>query len=124
MEILISQEISINIFIQTYNILIKFKSLESLGMLFAFMAYFSFSLLDAVQKTAVIYHSVFQLMFIKYCFVLILSLIECQRKKNYTFYKSGNLKLQLLRSILSIVESGCFILSFRYITLADAHSIA
>ena len=93
-------------------------------MLFAVMAYFSFSLLDAVQKTAVIYHSVFQLLFIKYCFVLILSLVESQRKKNYTFYKSCNIKIQLFRSVLSIVESGCFILSFRYLSLADAHSIA
>ena len=93
-------------------------------MLFALMAYFSFSLLDAVQKSAIIYHSVFQLLFIKYCFVLFLSLIESQRKKNYSFYKSGNVKIQILRSVLSIIESGCFILSFRYLSLADAHSIA
>jgi len=81
---------------------LKNKSIENLGMLFAVMAYFSFSLLDAVQKTAIIYHSVFQLLFIKYCFVLFLSLIESQRKKNYSFYKSGNVKIQLLRSVLSI----------------------
>ena len=93
-------------------------------MLFALMAYFSFSLLDAVQKTAIIYHSVFQLLFIKYCFVLILSIVESRRKKNYFFYKSGNIKLQILRSVLSIVESGCFVLSFRYLSLADTHSIA
>ena len=104
--------------------MLKNKSIENLGMLFAVMAYFSFSLLDAVQKTAIIYHSVFQLLFIKYCFVLFLSLIESQRKKNYSFYKSGNVKIQLLRSVLSIIESACFILSFRYLTLADAHSIA
>ena len=104
--------------------MLQSKSTESLGMIFAVMAYFSFSLLDDVQKTAIIYHSVFQLLFIKYCFVLFLSLIESQRKKNYSFYKSGNIKIQILRSVLSIIESGCFILSFRYLTLADAHSIA
>ena len=104
--------------------MLKFKSAESLGMVFAVMAYFSFSLLDTVQKTAIIYHSVFQLLFIKYSFVLLLSLIESQRKKNYTFYKSANIKIQLLRSCLSIVESACFILSFRYLSLADVHSIA
>ena len=102
----------------------QFKSTENVGIVFAIMAYFSFSLLDAVQKTAIIYHSLFQLLFIKYCFVLFLSLIESQRKKNYSFYKSGNIKIQILRSVLSIIESGCFILSFRYLTLADAHSIA
>ena len=104
--------------------MLKSRSMESLGMIFAVMAYFSFSLLDAVQKTAIVYHSVFQLLFIKYCFVLFLSLIESQRKRNYSFYKSGNVKIQILRSILSIIESACFILSFRYLSLADAHSIA
>jgi drug/metabolite transporter (DMT)-like permease len=102
----------------------KFKSLESMGMLFAVMAYFAFSLLDAVQKTAIIYHSVFQILLVKYTFVLLLSFFESRRKKNYTFYKSENIKIQLLRSILSIIESACFILSFRYLSLADAHSIA
>ena len=102
----------------------QFKSSESVGIVFAIMAYFSFSLLDAVQKTAIIYHSVFQILFIKYCFVLLLSLVESQRKKNYSFYKSGNIKIQILRSVLSIIESGCFVLSFRYLSLADAHSIA
>ena len=84
--------------------MLKSRSMENLGMIFAVMAYFSFSLLDAVQKTAIVYHSVFQLLFIKYCFVLFLSLIESQRKKNYSFYKSGNVKIQILRSILSVIE--------------------
>ena len=66
---------------------------------------------------------VFQLLFIKYCFVLLLSLVE-SKKKNYSFYKSALVKFKFLRSVLSIIESGCFILSFRYLTLADAHSIA
>jgi drug/metabolite transporter (DMT)-like permease len=104
--------------------MLKFKSAETLGIIFAVMAYFSFSLLDAVQKTAIIYHSVFQILFVKYCFVLMLSFFESQRKKNYSFYKSANIKIQLFRSLLSIIESGCFILSFRYLSLADAHSIA
>ena len=44
----------------------KFKSKETLGIIFAIIAYFSFSILDAVQKTAVIHYSIFQLLFIKY----------------------------------------------------------
>ena len=65
-----------------------FKSKETIGILFAIFAYFSFSLLDATQKTLVIYYSVFQLLLIKYFFVLLLSLIESRRKKNISFYKS------------------------------------
>jgi len=62
-----------------------FKSREATGILFAILAYFSFSLLDATQKTLVIYYSIFQLLLIKYFFVLFLSLIESKRKKNIIF---------------------------------------
>jgi len=100
-----------------------FKSNESIGIAFAILAYFFFSLLDATQKTLVIYYSVFQLLLIKYFFVLLLSLIESRRKKNINFYKSKNIKMQVFRSVLSVLESGLFVLSFKYLSLADAHSV-
>ena len=104
--------------------MVKFKiSTETIGIIFAILAYLSFSLLDTIQKTLIIYYSVFQLLFIKYCFTLCLSFIESRRKKNYKFYITNNLKLQILRSFLSILESACFVLAFRYLSLADAHSI-
>ena len=95
-----------------------------IGIIFAILAYFSFSLLDTIQKTTVIYHSIFQILFLKYFFTLFLSVSESYRKKNNIFFKTNNLKLQITRSILSIIESGCFVLSFSYLTLADVHSIA
>ena len=101
----------------------QFKSKESIGILFAITAYFSFSLLDALQKTAIVNHSIFQLIFVKYSFVFFLSLFEAKRKKNDNFYKSNNLKLQILRSLLSIIESGCFILAIKYLSLANALSV-
>ena len=99
------------------------KSKEFVGILFAVGAYFSFSILDAFQKTAVINHSIFQLLFIKYIFTLLLSCSEAKRKNNYKFWQSNNVKLQVLRSFFSIIESGCFVLAFRYLSLADVHSI-
>jgi drug/metabolite transporter (DMT)-like permease len=96
---------------------------EVIGIFFAIFAYLAFSLLDTIQKTLIIYYSVFQILFIKYFFTFFLSLIESKRKKNFKFYLTYNWKLQLLRSLLSILESGCFILAFRYLSLADAHSI-
>ena len=101
-----------------------FKSKESLGIFFAIFAYFNFSLLDAIQKTVVLHHSIFQLLLIKYLLVLSLSLFESQRKNTHQFYKSKNIKLQIIRAILSIVESACFALAFRHLSLADAHSVA
>ena len=99
------------------------RSNESIGILFGILAYLSFSILDATQKTLILYHSVFQLLLVKYFFVLFLSLIESKRKNNSSFYRSKNIKLQIFRSLLSLMESGCFVLSFKYLSLADAHSI-
>ncbi len=63
-------------------------------------------------------------MVIGYFFTLFLSMTESYRKNNQNFYKTNNPRLQITRSVLSIIESGCFVLSFRYLSLADAHSIA
>ena len=43
-----------------------FKSKESIGMLFGIFAYLSFSILDVIQKTLILHHSIFQLLLIKY----------------------------------------------------------
>ena len=101
----------------------NYKSKETIGIIFAIIAYFSFSILDAIQKSAVLYYSIFQLMFVKYTFVLLLSILEARRSKKINFYKTNNLKLQIIRSLLSILESACFVLSFKYLSLANAHSI-
>ena len=98
-------------------------SKQSIGIIFGILAYFSFSILDATQKTLILYHSVFQLLLVKYFFVLFLSLVESKRKNNIYFYKSKSIKLQIFRSLLSVIESGCFVLSFKYLSLADAHSV-
>ena len=96
---------------------------ETIGIISVIFAYLCFSLLDTIQKTLIIYYSVFQILLIKYCFTVCLSYIESRRKKNYKFYLTKNVKLQILRSFLSILESACFVLAFKYLSLADAHSI-
>ena len=100
-----------------------FKSKESIGIIFGIFAYLSFSILDAIQKTLILHNSVFQLLLVKYFFVLFLALFESKRKNNRLFYKSKNIKLQIFRSVLSVIESGCFVLSFKYLSLANAHSV-
>ena len=97
---------------------------ENIGILFAISAFFCFSVLDVFQKYTVVYHSIFQILLIKYFFVLLLSLFESKRKNNNFFWKSQNIKFQILRSFLSLLESSCFVISFRYLSLADAHSVA
>ena len=82
------------------------KSKESIGIIFGIFAYLSFSILDAIQKTLILHNSVFQLLLVKYVFVLFLALFESKRKNNHLFYKSKNIKLQIFRSVLSVIESG------------------
>ena len=83
-----------------------FKFHENNGAIFAILAFFLFSILDVFQKYGTIFHTVFQIMLCKYLFLFFLSLIESVRKNNKNFWKTNNLKLQFLRSILSLLESG------------------
>jgi hypothetical protein len=67
-----------------------FKSKESIGMLFGIFAYLSFSILDTIQKTLIIHHSIFQLLLVKYFFVLFLALFESKRKNFFISQKISN----------------------------------
>ncbi len=100
------------------------KKTTIIGISFAIVAYLSFSLLDAIQKTTILYHTIFQILLIKYSFTFLLAILESIRKRNKFFYRTKNLKLQITRSFLSIIESSFFVLSFKYLSLASAHSIA
>ncbi len=47
-----------------------------------------------------------------------------KEKKNVRVWKTNNLKLQLIRSLCSILETAFFVTSFRYLSLGDVHSVA
>ena len=42
----------------------------------------------------------------------------------FLFTKQKNIKIQLSRSVVSIIETTLFVLSFKYLSLATAHSVA
>ena len=100
------------------------SSKENLGIFFGILAFFLFATTDVAQKYATIYHSVFQIMLFRYIFLLILSLFESKRKNNPKFWKTKNLKIQFLRSFTSVLETAFFVTSFKYLHLADVHSVA
>ena len=100
------------------------SSKENIGIFFGILAFFIFATTDVAQKYATIYHSVFQIMLFRYLFLLIISLIEAKRKKNKYVWKTKNLKMQLLRSLSSILETAFFVTSFKYLPLGDVHSVA
>ena len=87
------------------------------------LTYLSFGILDTIQKTAVQYHSVFVLLFVKYTFCLIFSFFIAKKNNVKNYYLSNNYKIQITRCVLSVCEACFFVLSFRYLALADAHTI-
>ena len=95
----------------------------SYGIILILLTYLSFGILDTIQKTAVQYHSVFVLLFVKYSFCLIFSFFIAKRNNVKKYYLSNNYKIQFTRCVLSVCEACFFVLSFRYLALADAHTI-
>ena len=93
------------------------------GIILTLLTYLSFGILDTIQKTAVQYHSVFVLLFVKYTFCLIFSFFIAKKNNVKNYYLSNNYKIQITRCILSVCEACFFVLSFRYLALADAHTI-
>jgi len=93
------------------------------GIVLILLTYLSFGVLDTIQKTAVQYHSVFVLLFVKYTFCLIFSFFIAKKNNVKNYYLSNNYKIQITRCILSVCEACFFVLSFRYLALADAHTI-
>ena len=100
------------------------SSKENIGIFFGILAFFLFATTDVAQKYATIYHSIFQIMLFRYLFLFIIAIIEAKRKKNVRVWKTNNLKLQLIRSLCSILETAFFVTSFRYLSLGDVHSVA
>ena len=81
---------------------------ENLGIFFGALAFFLFASSDVLQKYATINHTVFQIIFFRYLFLLLISFFESVRKKNKIFYKTNNLKLQLSRSITIVISDHAF----------------
>ena len=100
------------------------SSKENIGIFFGIIAFFLFATTDVAQKYATIYHSIFQIMLFRYLFLFIIAIIEAKRKKNVRVWETNNLKLQLIRSLCSILETAFFVTSFRYLPLGDVHSVA
>ena len=93
------------------------------GIILILLTYLSFGILDTIQKTAVQYHSVFVLLFVKYTFCLIFSFFIAKKNNVKKYYLSNNYKIQITRCVLSVCEACFFVLSFRYLALAHAHTI-
>ena len=64
------------------------KSKENIGIIFGALAFFLFASSDVIQKYATINHTIFQIIFFRYFFLLAISVVESKRKKKYFFLQN------------------------------------
>lgn len=96
----------------------------TLGITLVITAMFIFSLQDAITKTLAVTYSVPQILWIRYIFYIFFALAISARKKPLReALKSKTPWLQIFRSLLIVAEIGMFIVTIRYLSLAEMHAL-
>lgn len=96
----------------------------TLGITLVISAMFIFSLQDAITKTLAVTYSVPQILWIRFAFYVFFALAISARKKPLRdCLKSQAPWLQIARSLLIIAEIGLFIMTIRFLSLAEMHAL-
>lgn len=88
------------------------------------LAMLCFAGMDAISKFLVADYAVGQMMWIRYILVFLFAWFIVRRQGLRQALKSRRPGLQLIRSLIAVVEGAMFVLAFRYLPLADTHAIA
>lgn len=97
---------------------------RSLGALLTMFAMLCFAGMDAISKWLVADYAVTQMMWIRSGLFFLFACFVVRREGIATALKSTRPWLQLVRSLVAIVEGAVFVLAFRYLPLADTHAVA
>ena len=97
---------------------------NSLGALLTMLAMLCFASMDAISKWLVIDYSVGQLMWVRYCLFCFFAWLLVRKQGVRAALRSQRPGLQILRSLVAVVEGAMFVLAFRYLPLADTHAVA
>ena len=96
----------------------------TLGIALVITAMFIFSLQDAITKTLAVTYSVPQILWIRFVFYIFFALaISDHKKPLHDSLKSEVPWLQIFRSLLIVAEIGMFIVTIRYLSLAEMHAL-
>jgi len=96
----------------------------TLGITLVVSAMFIFSLQDAVTKSLAVTYSAPQILWVRYVFYVFFALALCARKRPLReCLKSEVPWLQICRSLLILAEIGMFIVTIRYLSLAEMHAL-
>jgi drug/metabolite transporter (DMT)-like permease len=96
----------------------------SLGALLTMLAMLCFAGMDAISKWLVIDYSVAQMMWIRYILLCQFAWFVVRRQGLRVAFRTTRPVLQIVRSLIAVIEGAIFVLAFRYLPLADTHAVA
>ncbi|CAN5916986.1 DMT family transporter [soil metagenome] len=97
---------------------------NALGALLTMLAMLCFAGMDAISKFLVADYAVGQMMWIRYALLCVFAWFIVRRRGIRLALRTRRPGLQILRSLIAVIEGGMFVLAFRYLPLADTHAIA
>lgn len=100
------------------------KNRTSLGALLTMLAMFCFAGTDSISKWLVADYAVGQMMWIRSFLFCLFAWFVVRKQGIVVTLRSKRPGLQVLRSLVVVIESAIFVLSFRYLPLADTHAVA
>lgn len=96
----------------------------SLGAIFTVLAMLGFASMDALSKLLVVNYSVGQLLWVRYGVFCVFAWLVVRRRGVRRAFITRQPVTQIFRALLAVVESGVFVLAFRYLSLATTHAVA
>ena len=97
---------------------------NALGALLTMLAMLCFAGMDAISKWLVADYSVAQMMWIRYILLVLFAWFVVRRQGLRAAFRTTRPVLQIVRSLIAVVEGAMFVLAFRYLPLADTHAVA
>jgi drug/metabolite transporter (DMT)-like permease len=88
------------------------------------LAMLCFAGMDAISKSLVADYAVTQMMWIRSALFFLFAWFVVRKQGLRAAVRSARPGLQVVRSLVAIVEGGVFVLAFRYLPLADTHAVA
>src|SRR6476620_11044760 len=95
----------------------------ALGALLTMFAMLCFASMDAISKWLVADYAVTQMMWIRSALFFLFAWFVVRKHGLRAALRSPKPGLQILRSLVAIVEGAAFVLAFRYLPLADTHAV-
>jgi drug/metabolite transporter (DMT)-like permease len=96
---------------------------NTLGALLTMFAMLCFAGMDAISKWLVADYAVTQMMWIRSALFFLFAWFVVRKRGLRAALRSPRPDLQILRSLVAIVEGAAFVLAFRYLPLADTHAV-